>query len=184
MSQSAVHVKLWQHVSNILHQTSCIATDPSQPTQDIPPSDPHTATEPAGVVALNGMLYVVGGDDGSSNLASVEVYNPKSDSWSMLPSSMGIGRSYAGVAIIDKPMWSTARPASATQWHSGGSFTHWVLGNKWLPLWVANEGAFSDRQVINVLIRQGYLLPFPCDLWCWLVCCWMDCLPIEIWFVS
>ena len=57
-----------------------------------------------GVVALNGMLYVVGGDDGTSNLASVEVYNPKSDSWSMLPSSMGIGRSYAGVCIIDKPM--------------------------------------------------------------------------------
>jgi N-acetylneuraminic acid mutarotase len=57
-----------------------------------------------GVVALNGLLYVVGGDDGTSNLASVEVYNPKTDSWSMLPSSMGIGRSYAGVAIIDKPM--------------------------------------------------------------------------------
>lgn len=57
-----------------------------------------------GVVALNGLLYVVGGDDGSANLASVEVYNPKTDSWSMLPSSMGIGRSYAGVAIIDKPM--------------------------------------------------------------------------------
>lgn len=50
------------------------------------------------------MLYVVGGDDGTSNLASVEVYNPKTDSWSMLPSSMGIGRSYAGVAIIDKPI--------------------------------------------------------------------------------
>jgi kelch-like protein 2/3 len=57
-----------------------------------------------GVVALAGQLYVVGGDDGSSNLASVEVYNPKADTWTMLPSCMGIGRSYAGVAIIDKPM--------------------------------------------------------------------------------
>uniref|UniRef100_A0A1B6DS04 Kelch-like protein diablo n=1 Tax=Clastoptera arizonana TaxID=38151 RepID=A0A1B6DS04_9HEMI len=57
----------------------------------------------AGVVALNKLLYVVGGDDGSSNLSSVEVYNPKTDSWSMLPSFMSIGRSYAGVAIIDKP---------------------------------------------------------------------------------
>lgn len=47
---------------------------------------------------------MVGGDDGTSNLASVEVYNPKTDSWSMLSSSMGIGRSYAGVAVIDKPM--------------------------------------------------------------------------------
>lgn len=57
-----------------------------------------------GVVALNGLLYVVGGDDGAANLASVEVYNPKTDTWAMLPSSMGIGRSYAGVAIIDRPM--------------------------------------------------------------------------------
>jgi kelch-like protein 2/3 len=58
----------------------------------------------AGVVALNGFLYVVGGDDGCSNLSSVEVYNPKTDAWTMLPSCMGIGRSYAGVAIIDKPI--------------------------------------------------------------------------------
>ena len=56
-----------------------------------------------GVVALNGLLYVVGGDDGTSNLSSVEVYNPKIDQWYMLSSSMGVGRSYAGVAIIDKP---------------------------------------------------------------------------------
>lgn len=58
----------------------------------------------AGVVAMNGLLYVVGGDDGSSNLASVEVYNPKTDCWTMLSSCMSIGRSYAGVAIIDKPI--------------------------------------------------------------------------------
>lgn len=55
-----------------------------------------------GVVTLNGLLYSVGGDDGSSNLVSVEVYDPKTDSWSMLPSCMTIGRSYAGVAIIHK----------------------------------------------------------------------------------
>ncbi|XP_022916603.1 ring canal kelch homolog [Onthophagus taurus] len=58
----------------------------------------------AGVVAMAGLLYVVGGDDGSCNLASVEVYNPKADTWTMLPSCMSIGRSYAGVAIIDKPI--------------------------------------------------------------------------------
>ena len=55
------------------------------------------------MVALKGQLYVVGGDDGTSNLSSVEVYNPKTNSWCMLTSSMGIGRSYAGVVIIDKP---------------------------------------------------------------------------------
>lgn len=58
----------------------------------------------AGVVAHKGMLFVVGGDDGSSNLASVEVYTPETNSWRLLPASMSIGRSYAGVAMIDKPM--------------------------------------------------------------------------------
>lgn len=57
----------------------------------------------AGVVAYDGMLFVVGGDDGTSNLASVEVYSPKTDSWRILPATMSIGRSYAGVCMIDKP---------------------------------------------------------------------------------
>ncbi|XP_077999159.1 kelch-like protein 3 [Glandiceps talaboti] len=57
----------------------------------------------AGVCTVNGLLYVVGGDDGSSNLASVECYNPRTDIWTMLPSCMTTGRSYSGVAVIDKP---------------------------------------------------------------------------------
>ncbi|KAK9710530.1 Kelch motif [Popillia japonica] len=32
---------------------------------------------------MNNLLYVVGGDDGSSNLASVEVYNPKTETWTI-----------------------------------------------------------------------------------------------------
>ncbi|KYM98569.1 Ring canal kelch like protein [Cyphomyrmex costatus] len=48
-----------------------------------------------GVVALNGLLYVVGGDDGSSSLASVEMYSPRTDTWTTLPTCMGVGRSYA-----------------------------------------------------------------------------------------
>jgi Kelch motif. len=57
----------------------------------------------SGVVALEGLLYVVGGDDGHANLSSVEVYNPKTETWTLLHSFMSIGRSYAGVVIIDKP---------------------------------------------------------------------------------
>jgi len=56
-----------------------------------------------GVASLNGLLYVVGGDDGSSNLHSVEYYNPSSDTWSLISTTMEIGRSYAGVAVIDRP---------------------------------------------------------------------------------
>lgn len=76
----------------------------------------------AGVVAYGGLLYVIGGDDGSQNLSSVEVlvkillslgnklkfvyifkvYHPESDVWKIMPAAMNIGRSYAGCAIIDK----------------------------------------------------------------------------------
>lgn len=49
-----------------------------------------------GVCAVNGLLYVVGGDDGSCNLASVEYYNPTTDKWTVVSSCMSTGRSYAG----------------------------------------------------------------------------------------
>lgn len=51
-----------------------------------------------------GLLYVVGGDDGNANLNSVEVFNPLTNSWSMLLDGMAIGRSYAGIAIINRPL--------------------------------------------------------------------------------
>ncbi|GBP46686.1 Ring canal kelch homolog [Eumeta japonica] len=57
----------------------------------------------AGVAAHVGKLYVVGGDDGASNLPTVEVYEPASDTWTTLDATMAIGRSYAGVCIVDKP---------------------------------------------------------------------------------
>lgn len=57
-----------------------------------------------GVVANGGFLYVVGGDDGSSNLGSVECFDYKTNQWTLLPSSMVTGRSYAGVTVIDKPV--------------------------------------------------------------------------------
>ncbi|XP_032805634.1 kelch-like protein 2 isoform X1 [Petromyzon marinus] len=67
-------------------------------------ADMNMCRRNAGVCTVNGMLFVVGGDDGSSNLSSVEFYNPSADSWTLLPVSMSTGRSYAGVAVIDKPL--------------------------------------------------------------------------------
>ncbi|KAI5632293.1 kelch motif domain-containing protein [Phthorimaea operculella] len=49
-----------------------------------------------------------GGDDGAANLASVEVFDPATDSWSLLPAAMSVGRSYAGVCVYDVPQ---AQPA-------------------------------------------------------------------------
>ena len=78
------------------------------------------------MVTHDGLMYVVGGDDGTSNLSSVEMYNPKTDTWTLLKvimsavclfifscllnfvcffpkAAMGIGRSYTGVCVIEKP---------------------------------------------------------------------------------
>jgi kelch-like protein 2/3 len=91
-----------------------------------PVSDMTFCRRNAGVVALNGFLYVVGGDDGCSNLSSVEVYNPKTDAWTMLPSCMGIGRSYAGVAIIDKPIWRSAHAGNRVNSAAATSSTRYA----------------------------------------------------------
>ena len=58
----------------------------------------------AGVVTLNDLLYVVGGDDGTCNLDSIEVYSPKTNTWTLLANKMSIGRSYAGVGVVEKPV--------------------------------------------------------------------------------
>lgn len=65
-------------------------------------SDMIVARRNAGVVSKGGYLYVIGGDDSQSNLASVEVYNPRMNCWTLLQQTMSIGRSYAGVCIVDK----------------------------------------------------------------------------------
>lgn len=84
-----------------LVRKSVEAYDPEK-EQWISVADMTLCRRNAGVVAMNGLLYVVGGDDGCCNLSSVEVFNPEKGQWSMLSSCMGIGRSYAGVTIIDK----------------------------------------------------------------------------------
>ncbi|XP_005991519.1 kelch-like protein 3 [Latimeria chalumnae] len=66
-------------------------------------SDMNMCRRNAGVCTVNGLLFVVGGDDGSCNLASVEYYNAATDKWTLLPINMSTGRSYAGVAVVDKP---------------------------------------------------------------------------------
>ncbi|XP_053575266.1 kelch-like protein 3 [Bombina bombina] len=72
-------------------------------------SDMNMCRRNAGVCAVNQLLYVVGGDDGSCNLASIEYYNPITDKWTILPTNMSTGRSYAGVAVINKPIRENSR---------------------------------------------------------------------------
>ncbi|XP_037293137.1 kelch-like protein 3 [Manduca sexta] len=74
-----------------------------RPERGWAPAPPmHTARRNAAVAHHAGKLYVVGGDDGAANLNTVEVFDPATDSWTLLPAAMSVGRSYAGVAIVER----------------------------------------------------------------------------------
>lgn len=44
-----------------------------------------------------------GGDDGIMNLSSIEVFDPFYETWKYAKGRLTQGRSYAGVAVIEKP---------------------------------------------------------------------------------
>lgn len=74
-----------------------------RPSEGWAPAAPMAhARRNAGVAAHHGKLYVVGGDDGAANLATVEVFDPAAEQWSVLGAAMAVGRSYAGVAVVER----------------------------------------------------------------------------------
>lgn len=52
------------------------------------------------MVAIEGCIYALGGNDGSSSLNSVEKYDPVSNKWTVV-SSMATRRSSVGAAILE-----------------------------------------------------------------------------------
>ena len=58
-----------------------------------------------GVSTAFGMVYAVGGFDGSQDLTSVEMYNPKSNKWTGSP-PMGTKRSSLGVAVLHNLLYA------------------------------------------------------------------------------
>lgn len=52
------------------------------------------------VAVVNELLYVCGGYDGASSMATVEMYNPSEDRWTFA-APMNRPRSAAGVAVIE-----------------------------------------------------------------------------------
>lgn len=54
----------------------------------------------AAACVVHNLLYVMGGDDGVMNLSSIEFLDK---AWKVAEGRLTQGRSYAGVAIIDKP---------------------------------------------------------------------------------
>ncbi|KAL4084270.1 hypothetical protein QTP88_028105 [Uroleucon formosanum] len=58
------------------------------------------------VAALDGLLYVMGGEESESVVDTVEIYNPITNTWTLEPFSRNEERVYGGV-VIDKPPYYT-----------------------------------------------------------------------------
>lgn len=63
----------------------------------------NVAREAPGVIGILGHLYVIGGfNKVDGHLDSAEVYDAKSNSWSLLPWRMNTGKSHVAVGLVDK----------------------------------------------------------------------------------
>jgi len=57
---------------------------------------------------LNGSLHVIGGcDDKEVVLNSIEIYNPKTNTWSLKTLSKDVGWVYSGVVVNRPPHFKT-----------------------------------------------------------------------------
>eukprot|EP00102_Acyrthosiphon_pisum_P018905 XP_016656115.1 PREDICTED: kelch-like protein 2 isoform X2 [Acyrthosiphon pisum] len=75
----------------------------TNPSGWTPRADMHLCRYSPGVIALDGLLYVVGGMDNDSTLDSIETYNPITNEWKLMESSINDdGQIFTGV-VIDKP---------------------------------------------------------------------------------
>ncbi|KAK2726323.1 hypothetical protein QYM36_000684, partial [Artemia franciscana] len=110
------------------------------------------------VIAHDGLLYVVGRYDGSSNLSSVEVYDPALDTWTLLTAHMANGRSYAGVVVermvlgAGRSVWS---PETPDLWVGEGSlsvlqFLVGVIAHDGLLYVAGGDGGSSNLSSIEV----------------------------------
>ena len=57
------------------------------------------------VAVLDGFLYAIGGSDGTSPLASVEKFDPKSNQWISVR-SMGTKRKHLGAAVFQGSIYA------------------------------------------------------------------------------
>ncbi|XP_050060400.1 kelch-like protein 2 [Aphis gossypii] len=65
-------------------------------------ADMHSHRFNPGVFTVNGLLYVLGGSHEFSYLDSLEIYNPKTNTWSIETLSKGVGEIFDGI-VIDRP---------------------------------------------------------------------------------
>ncbi|KAF0764307.1 kelch-like protein 20 isoform X1, partial [Aphis craccivora] len=65
-------------------------------------ADMHFCRSQFGVVVSNGLLHVIGGHNNGGYLNSIEIYNPKTNTWSLKTLSKDVGRICSGV-VVNRP---------------------------------------------------------------------------------
>ena len=65
----------------------------------------HTARSGSGAAALDGRIYVVGGQDRAVHYSSMESYDPKERKWTMCP-SMKHPRSGVATVVLDRYIYA------------------------------------------------------------------------------
>lgn len=73
---------------------------PCRPVPNLAPTGCPASRSTHDLVAMDGWLYAVGGNDGSSSLNSIEKYNPRTNKW-VAASCMFTRRSSVGVAVLE-----------------------------------------------------------------------------------
>lgn len=118
------------------------------------------------LVAMDGWLYAVGGNDGSSSLNSIEKYNPRSNKW-VAASCMFTRRSSVGVAVLEllnfpPPSSPTLSVSSTSLWHG---VTTWLTSasaaiaqagsgkRRNCSVWEVVEGRY-ERGLVNMYIQH------------------------------
>ena len=80
---------------------------------------------------LGGCLYAVGGYDGSSHLSSVEKYDPRTYTWTLIPNMIN-RRVSMGVAVVKNTLFVVGGSDGAMCLSSAESFNPEI--NLWEPL--------------------------------------------------
>ncbi|XP_026571516.1 kelch-like protein 17 [Pseudonaja textilis] len=106
----------------------------------------------AGVAVLEGMLYVAGGNDGTSCLNSVERYNPKTNTWESV-APMNIRRSTHDLVAMEGWLYAVGGNDGSSSLNSIEKY------NPRTNKWVAASCMFTRRSSVGVAVLE--LLNFP-----------------------
>jgi len=95
----------------------------------------------AGVCALNGKIYCIGGWNGQSGIKQCDVYDPETDKWTSI-ASLNTGRCQAGVTAYNGKLWAVG---GSDAWNCLGTVeTYDPEANQWTfaaPLSAARRGS-------------------------------------------